>query len=43
LHTEQLRGFDPAVPGNDLLIVVDQDGVAEAKSLDAPRDLAGST
>jgi hypothetical protein len=37
--TEQLRGLDPAVAGDDAVILVDEDGVVEAEGLDAGGDL----
>jgi hypothetical protein len=40
LDTQQLCGRHPAVAGNDLVLVVDEHGIAEAKPLDALSDLA---
>ena len=38
-HIEQLCCLDPSMSGNDLVIVIDQNGVIEAEPLDAARDL----
>ena len=39
LQAEHLCGFDPAVTGDDLEVVGDEDGIDEAKPLDRPRNL----
>src|SRR5436305_1327410 len=39
VDAEQLGGFDPPVTGDDLILVINKDRIAEAKSLDAIRDL----
>ncbi len=39
LHIQQLCRLDPPVSGDDLVIIVDQDGVIEAETFDAARNL----
>src|SRR6202522_4467917 len=39
LQPKQLRGFDPAVAGNDLAVVADQHRVGETEPLNAAGDL----
>jgi hypothetical protein len=36
---EQLRGLDPAVAGDDSVVLVDQNWIVEAEGLNARRDL----
>jgi hypothetical protein len=38
-HPKKLCGFHPAVPGDDLVIVADQDRIGEAEPPDAVGDL----
>jgi hypothetical protein len=38
-HAEELGGLDPAVPGNDLAVVTDEDRIIESEPLDALGDL----
>jgi hypothetical protein len=40
LNAKQLCGLDPAMPGNDLLLIVNENRIVEAESLDAVRNLA---
>ena len=40
LHAKELGGFHPAMSGDDLVIVADQDRVGEAEFPDAVGDLA---
>jgi hypothetical protein len=39
LHAQQLCGFHPAVAGDDLVIIADQDRIGEAEALNAVGDL----
>ena len=39
LHPEKLGSLDPAMPGDDLVVIADQDRVGEAELLDAVGDL----
>ena len=39
VDAEELGGFHAAMAGDDLLVIVDQDRIAEAELLDALRDL----
>jgi ABC-type branched-subunit amino acid transport system ATPase component len=39
LQTQQLCCLDAPMPGNDLVIVVDQNGIVEAETLDTPSNL----
>ncbi len=40
LHPEKLGGLDAAVPGDDLVIITDQDWVSESELSDAVGDLS---
>ena len=39
LHPEQLGGFHPAVPGDDLVVIADQHRIREAEPVNAVGDL----
>jgi len=40
VHPQQPGGLHPAVPGDDLVVIADQDRVGEAELLDTVRDLS---